>query len=707
MTNDKRNRVFWLGMHVVLTKTELPRLRALGYEVFNPPYLADVYDQSAVIQWDRNQQSTLPPEVFAELSQYNFFYNRITPRIAELLNEYFGTVIVTISPSWLESVLEVYKGRIIYRVYGQPGTLSETLWVMKMFRSVQERDNFFFVPHAEEAITDEHAWLKTRMSVVPYTIPLDVFEHENTWSPDEPHASEIMACCPNIDNPQFAAHYKYLNEEFPEKHFKLYGVQPRKYDDPRVVGTLPRDEQLSRYRRAAGYWYHYDFANSCYLPPIEMMTVGGPVIYMRGSLLAKSFAERGPGEAGNEDEARRKIRLLLNGDRGFIDEVRDSQAPIVRRYHPDHVHPIFDRTFKYLLDRTDTPRHAPAILPIGVPIAATKRAVAFFHAPGEHVAFSNGKYEALAPIARTVGTAVGALLEKTDHEVVVTCFAHQLENAYGYLNAQRYPGRLHFQVLNPEPLAPRPVKASCGVVPLATQAPGESKAPAPLGTSTESASYSMTQPQSQSFRDRAIRRAGHATITALGKSRVLLIVTLMLAGAALQAIRLARLARRVAGGVYRRARALAGHCRRMLGIGNPWLLRRDCVEALNAQPGDVVVIVPDASRFPEALLLKRPVVLCLPDGAATPVGGLRAKVHAQIRQFLSERASEIVQVSQFQQSRLFAAQPSIAGPHRRWPTGTCDDASTAAGGKRLETASAYVKLDETVGGHASIADKVA
>lgn len=38
-----KKRIFWLGMHKVLSQTELPHLRALGYEVFNPPYLSSVY----------------------------------------------------------------------------------------------------------------------------------------------------------------------------------------------------------------------------------------------------------------------------------------------------------------------------------------------------------------------------------------------------------------------------------------------------------------------------------------------------------------------------------------------------------------------------------------------------------------------------------------------------------------------------------------
>src|SRR3990167_4897582 len=114
MKLENSKRIFWLGMHKILVNTELPRLRQLGYEVFNPPYLSSVQDQSANLDWNASQPTTLPHDVFTKLSTYNFFYNPITSDIAELLNKYFDTIIVTISPAWLADVLKCYHGRVIY-----------------------------------------------------------------------------------------------------------------------------------------------------------------------------------------------------------------------------------------------------------------------------------------------------------------------------------------------------------------------------------------------------------------------------------------------------------------------------------------------------------------------------------------------------------------------------------------------------------------
>jgi hypothetical protein len=685
MQSDKRNRVFWLGMHVVLTKTELPRLRALGYEVFNPPYLAEEYDQSAVTDWDRGQPTTLPSEVFCELSQYNFFYNRISPRIAELLNEYFGTVIVTISPYWLQSMLDAFRGRIIYRTFGQPGTLCDPLWALRLFRAIQERDDFHFVPHAEETTRDEHAWLRTRMSVVPYTIPLDVFQHEGTWSLDEPREREIMACCPNIENSYYAQQYHFLNAHFPEPYFKLYGVQPRRHADPRLVGTLPRDAFLDRYRQASGYWYHYGERNTCYLPPIEMMTIGGPVIYQRGSLLARYFRSPGPGEATNVEDARRKIELLLDGERGFVNELQDAQQQVVRRYHPDYVHPIFDRTFRQLIDRPDVPRQEPAVLGAGGPPGPRKRIFVFFHAVGQHVTFADGKYEAADDLARGVSTIVRTLLDETDHEVVVTCFAEGLSCAFGYLRAEKFPGRLRFMVVDPDELAPDGFKALQEVL--------RNVRKRQFGARPRPALREESPPESVAVEPPATRgtpspvrwqvRWVLACAVVAGKSRILLGTLLLLARSAIRLLRRARRARAWLGVQQARTRAWLGRCWRALRTPDPWISRHRSIEQVNAESGDVVVIVPHGTLFPEALLVQKPLILCLseasPGGGQSPEtpAGLRGKLYGAMGRLLAEKAAEELACSEIMQSDLLLARrtsdPARGAPLPR-PAGIQHDA---------------------------------
>lgn len=433
MTAGKR--IFWLGMHKILVNTELPRLRQLGYEVFNPPYLSSVQDQSANLDWNASQPTTLPHEVFTKLSTYNFFYNPITTDIADILNKYFDTIIVTISPAWLAEVLKCYKGRVIYRVYGQHFLISQELAANRLIHNIVSRDNFWFVPHAAEAVKDEESWLREREIVVPYCLPDDVFAYTDTWKNAAPKWPKIAITCPNIKNPYFHAHYKLLQKNFGESYYRYYGVQMSKINDPRVVGTIPREELLACFQKSAGYLYTYTDERVCYLPPIEMMVIGGPVLYLQGSLLDYFFKDNAPGRCTSIEDARLKSKRLIQQDQAFIDEIIASQNEVRARYTPEHVWPQFDAAFTKILNEENT---APVWLKAGEQKnhKKTKRIYVFHHFPGHPVVFQNGKYSAYDGIPRVVNHVVKILSSMPDVEVCVTARADQAAGINGYFRDQ-------------------------------------------------------------------------------------------------------------------------------------------------------------------------------------------------------------------------------------------------------------------------------
>ncbi len=267
-------RIFWLGAHKVLKKTELVQLRSMGYEVFNPAYISPVYDQSMDRTVDFDQPTSLPPEVFAELIAHDFFYTQVPEKISELLNAYFDVAIVTIKPDWLIALLRGFAGRVIWRVYGQPYLLSEHFVANDYWKDIMNRDNLAIVPFCAESIEPEHRWLVDLCKeIVPYQIPDDVFEFSRTWG-SRPMRKEIAVSIPNIENPYYSAMYHNFTAQYPHRVFKIYGPQRSVPADSRIVGGLERADFLWRFAETAGYYYIYT-DSVCYLPPIEMMEVGG------------------------------------------------------------------------------------------------------------------------------------------------------------------------------------------------------------------------------------------------------------------------------------------------------------------------------------------------------------------------------------------------------------------------------------------------
>ena len=441
LTPQKNKRIFWLGMHKLLVTTELKRLKMLGYEVFNPPYLSAIIDQSAVYSWTPPSDSTLPQEAIAILSKTNFFYSTIPQASAEILNHYFGTVIVTINPDWLKKILEIYHGRVIYRTYGQIYRLSQHLVDHHILDLVTERENFWFCPHHEAALLPEDPWLNyLKMRIIPYCLSDDVIDLQDTWEFNASKYNQMGLMCPRVlDNCHYTHYYDLIKQYFSDKQFKVFGVQIVPVPDRQVIGTLDRKDLLDYFLDLSGFIYHYLEPSLCYLPPIEFMTLGGPVVFQKGSLLSKYFGNMSaPGEAKDIAALSSIAHLLRKGSYHLANEIIDSQKEIRRLYHPNYVWPIFDKAITEILE-TDKPTSAAKILYIHpqkksvceVASLTEKLTLIPFHNLGQNIEQDQGKnYYSTEGIVRVTSSMVKAL---TQHNtVIITSYRHDFGKVHGF-----------------------------------------------------------------------------------------------------------------------------------------------------------------------------------------------------------------------------------------------------------------------------------
>jgi glycosyltransferase involved in cell wall biosynthesis len=441
-------RIFWLGMHKILVRTELPRLRSLGYEVFTPPYLSPIVDQSAELNWERDQVSTLPKEIFEKLSKYNFFYNSIDRELAEILNSYFDVVIVTINSTWLASIVKVFKKKIIFRTYGQPEILAIELKNLGVFEQIAERDNFFFVPHSIETVQDEHTWLASRATVVPYALTDDTFKFQDTYDLNMPKKKEIMLSCPNIDNPMYREHFLYLKENYSNPIFRYYGVQLRKVNDSQIIGTISRETLIQSFQNSAGYLYNFKNPRVCYLPPIEMMIVGGPVVFLTGSLLDRISDSNSPGRAKDDFEADQICQKLAKGDLGLAKEIISYQEKVRSFYSPNTVWPIFDKVFNNLLNDKIKQEASPLTsLSTG-----KKHIYLLHHFSGQPISFNEGKYSAFEGIPRVMRVVAESLKKQSNIEFIITCRKDQLDLFHGYFTQNAVTSNIRFLPIDRLPI---------------------------------------------------------------------------------------------------------------------------------------------------------------------------------------------------------------------------------------------------------------
>lgn len=459
----KKKRIFFLGAHQILLKTELARLRLLGYEVFNPPYLSLMFDQSMSFDWQKPEDSTLPQEIFYKLSRTNFFYDPISEEIGEILNTFFSYVIVTLHPLWLKNILTVYRGPVIYRVYGSydhPIHLTALLAQHNAMGLISERENFWFCPHSEKALLFEDSWLTERMRIVPYCITDDVIDLQDTWRFNQ-SLDEVGLMCPRIaDNQYYKQYYQQIEQFFKDEYYKIFGKQLVPVNDARVVGNLDRALLLKKLVQLRGFIYHYRDKTICYLFPIEFMTLGGPVAYLKDSLLSRYFEDKSaPGRAKDLLDLHRLSEKIQRGDRALIGEIIESQKDVRKLYHPDYVWPIFDETFTRWLSFQET-NEAPNFIRTSLnnnskqPISMGKLdqgAILFpFHIYGLGIFYRHQSYYCSEGIARAIRAIVRILLE-SGHHVVVTSWPGDVANVYGFFSeGVKKSGKLQIQIVNQE-----------------------------------------------------------------------------------------------------------------------------------------------------------------------------------------------------------------------------------------------------------------
>jgi len=445
------SRIFWLGMHKILRTTELVQLRLMGYEVFGPDYISTVYDQSADLSSQSGQESSLPEDVFRKLISFNFFYNEITEEISEILNFYFDAVIVTINPDWLLAVLEAYEGPVLYRTYGQPYSLSEHFNARGAWETMTTRENLHVIPFAAETIEHEQEWFRQLCTEpVPYQIPDDVFEFAKGRRQNAPRRSEIVVSIPNIENPYYSAAYEKFSSRFSEGYFRILGPQRRIPADPRILGEMSRADLLDRMSRASAYFYIYNDP-VCYLPPIETMQLGRPVVFGPGSLLARFSNERNPGYARTDEQASALLNRLLKRDSGLAREIVAAQEPVRVRYDRAHVRPIFERVFRRLLANPARPpaceKHGNTIKVSGSDGPGDEVVVVPLHIDGLFH-YVDGRPTALEGIPRVVDALVDTVISKSSAHVVVSCTHDSKPVIFDFFRAHISAGRVTIFAFN-------------------------------------------------------------------------------------------------------------------------------------------------------------------------------------------------------------------------------------------------------------------
>ncbi|WP_137129526.1 glycosyltransferase [Rhizobium sp. FY34] len=456
-------RIFWLGADNVLNGIEVCQLREMGFEVFNPARATLINNVSAGLMIDGKLQTTLARDILAKLMATDFFGRRLTPEIADLVESHFDAVVIAGNPAWLRGFVESFRRPIIFRTYGIAQNLSEYLINAGLWERLVGRDNFTVIPFCPESIEEESRWFHDLcQDYVPYRLADDVYSHSGLWSRVKKHDPVIATSIPDLEDPLHRTAYETFNMEYPHKVFRIYGSQQRHHPDARVLGNIERQTFLRSLAQSSGFFHpHREWAGD--LSPIEMMELGGPVLYAPGSLLARLLPRNTPGLIDNRVSSERKLRYLLNDDAHFISDVISCQEAVRQRFERIRVRPVFEEVFSRLLgnmpqrtmlaetEKSDSPSHLSAPIDIGGhrKPASTRTIALFMHADGLNSFFGGGCH-LLEGVRPMVDAVLRTTNRTTDFHLLVSCLSSQKSDVYDRFAAEIHSGRMELHVIEAE-----------------------------------------------------------------------------------------------------------------------------------------------------------------------------------------------------------------------------------------------------------------
>ena len=330
---DSTPRVMWLLNHTSARKFEVRMLRRLGFEVFTPKsYPADPAFRSASIDYSEDANLTIPADEL-EIMNGADWYAGANKRAWEIANKYFDIVFfIVFQPRASLTASRRFNGALLWRAYGLSGegaSYSNTIETMPIYEdayvAIQKGGRRFWFaeayPHLHEI---EKPYLADRAVYLPLGMSGAEKPISDAWNGSD---ASILFVCPDVGyNPVYIDIYKKFKKDFKGFPYAIAGAQSVAVQDPTVLGYLPGEEYARNMREMRVMFYHSQEPRHIHFHPFEALKAGMPLVFMSGGIL-DLFGGRGlPGRCTSIDEARRKIRKILDGDTTLIEQIRRTQS---------------------------------------------------------------------------------------------------------------------------------------------------------------------------------------------------------------------------------------------------------------------------------------------------------------------------------------------------------------------------------------------
>lgn len=324
--------------HTAARKFEVAMLKKIGFnEIFLPKsYPQEASFRSASIDYSEDQYLSIPARDLQILNAADW-YNGPDKDTWAVANEYFDILFFIAPLPVLANISQNFKGAAIWRAYGLFKGFSYTK--INEFHSKGKRNletmgkRFWFGLAYEHLHQIECEFLKNRSIFLPLGLHNCTIQ-DNQWNGME---KKILFVCPELNlNPYYIKIYDEFKKSFHDMPYAISGAQPIAVNDPHVLGFVSDEIYGQIMREFRVMFYHSTEPNHIHYHPFEAIRAGMPLVYMAGGILDRFGGINQPGRCQTIEEARSKIRRILDDDWELINTIRENQPRILDPMQPEN-----------------------------------------------------------------------------------------------------------------------------------------------------------------------------------------------------------------------------------------------------------------------------------------------------------------------------------------------------------------------------------
>lgn len=333
-------RILWLLNDFQLRGSDVEQLRKLGVtKIYMPKTLPlSVEDIACNVDYTYDSALDIPVDDLALLNQQNW-YAEPSSEAWEIANKHFDVAFVGPYASQINAVVCNFTGAIVLRALGFPeGTsyskkLSQLLDETVLYKIKALGKRFWFGSIHQHIVNYELDYLVRRYCAMPMAV-----ESNDKHRPLEAREISLAFHCPFIGvSEHWRKIYEDLSRDFKDFKYSILGIQPTLIEDEHVLNSSSGEIDFSMLKQTKVLFYpsqEYIWTDDV---PLRAMAEGTLVVFMAGGMLDALGGSDFIGRCFTIEEAQKKVRAIIKGDRALIRKIQADQAGFIAKFSAEAV----------------------------------------------------------------------------------------------------------------------------------------------------------------------------------------------------------------------------------------------------------------------------------------------------------------------------------------------------------------------------------